>query len=332
MNTELPIQDKITALFTADDFPTQKAAAMFEAWKRTSAKLLTDSYDILAVEKEFVFPLQNPETEAPSLSFVEAGKIDGILRHKVTGVVCVLEHKTTGESIGAGEDYWVRLQMDTQISKYLLAARHLGYADASHVVYDVLKKPAQKQLRANKENPETPAEYYERVLNETLLADPAAYFVQREIPRSGDDLLEYMNDAWAMSQQLLYARRHNLFPRNTSACATFGRCQFFDLCAGRAEVDGIAYRKKERLHPELSMMLPNASEDFQLSDSKFHTAVGGKSLLTSSSMRCYRECPRKYRLTYGDGVESVSEEAEALHSGILFHNAAELYLSQFITK
>jgi len=327
MNTsELSIQGQIAALFTADDFPTKKAAAMFEAWRHTSAKLLTDTYDILAVEKEFVFPLQNPETGAPSLSFVEAGKIDGILRHKVTGVVCVLEHKTTGE------DYWTRLQMDTQISKYLLAARHLDYADASHVVYDVLKKPGQKQLRANKENPETPAEYYERVLNETLLADPAAYFVQREIPRSGDDLLEYMNDAWAMGQQLLYARRHALFPRNTSACATFGRCPFFDLCAGRAEVDGIAYRKKERLHPELSMTLPNASEDFQLSDSKFHMAVGKKSLLTSSSMRCYRECPRKYRLTYEDAIEPVSEQSEALHIGNLFHKAAELYLSQFITK
>ena len=68
------------------DFATAKAHALFRAWAPTFIPTLA-SHDVLEVESEFSFPLLNPETEAPSKTFVEAGKIDGVLRHRASGTI-----------------------------------------------------------------------------------------------------------------------------------------------------------------------------------------------------------------------------------------------------
>ena len=126
----------------ATDPALAKARALFMGWTKSFQSVL-DQYDVLEVESEFSFPLLNPETEAPSRTFNEAGKIDGVLRDKRTGVIKVLEHKTTSDSIDPESNYWPRLVMDTQITKYLLSLRSRGI-DANSVVYDVVKKPAYK--------------------------------------------------------------------------------------------------------------------------------------------------------------------------------------------
>jgi len=217
------------------DYATAKAHALFIGWERAFAPVL-ESHDVLAVESEFAFPLLNPETEAPSRTFVAAGKIDGMLAHKQSGACVVLEHKTTSSAIEPESDYWLRLAMDTQVSKYILASHHAG-TPASSALYDVVRKPAQRPLAialtdedgvkivldANGERvrtkdgkkwretadaaqgytaqtrPETPAEYHARILAE-LEAEPVKYFAQREIPRLDTDLLEHMRDEWALAK------------------------------------------------------------------------------------------------------------------------------------
>ncbi len=47
-------------------------------------------------------------------------------------------------------------------------------------------------------------------------------------------------------------------------------------------------------------------------------------LLTVSSMRMYRECPRKYRLTYEEGWRPV-RQSESLHVGSMIHAALEAW-------
>ena len=227
---------------------TAKAHAMFVGWVE-SFDFILSTHDVISVEEEFSFPLMNPETEHPSKTFVEAGKIDGILREKSTGAIKVLEHKTTSESVDAGSDYWARLAMDGQISKYVLAAMQSG-RDVRSVVYDVAKKPGIRPLRADKPNAETPEEFFARNLA-TIRENPSAYYIQREIPRSDSDIVEYCNDAWALSKQILFYRQFKLWPRNTSACTAYGQCEFFDLCAGRASVDGIRFDRKPKRHAEL---------------------------------------------------------------------------------
>lgn len=329
------------------DHVVAKSEALFVAWTEAFAPML-EEHDVLSVEEEFSFPLLNPETEAPSKSFVEAGKIDGVLRHKWSGQVKVLEHKTTSDKLGPESDYWARLVMNSQISKYILALLQQG-RHVNSVLYDVIRKPAQRPaqtplvddcgvkvvLDANghrvrtkdgkkwretgdaaqgyvlQTREETPQEYHQRILSE-LRYEPASYFAQKEIPRTDTDLMEYMNDAWALSQQVLYFRRANLWPRNPDACTSFGTCEYFDLCAGRASVDGIRYDLRPRRHAELEIV-----ED-------------GKEFLTNSRLSTLRQCARKHFLRYEQQVESVGPVDEALRTGTLFHMAAENYLKQFI--
>jgi hypothetical protein len=304
-------------------------------------------FQILNVEEEFAFPLLNPETEGKSRSFDEGGKMDVRARHRTTGRGFVIEHKTTQDSIAPDSDYWDRLRMDTQCSKYFLAASVDG-SDIQSVIYDVIRKPAHRPLAvpirdadgvkivnnadgervrtkdgkkwresADTEQgyvlqtrPETPEEYEVRLLA-VLRESPYDYFAQREVPRLDSDILEYMSDAWATSQQILYFRNRGLWPRNPDACDQWGKCAMFDICAGRATVDGIRFRVRDSVHPEL----------------KTQKGADGLELLTKSRVGALKKCSRFHKLVYEDRVERVDEVAEALKIGTLMHLALEAYFN-----
>lgn len=328
------------------DVASSKARGLFKGWVNSFYSVL-ETHDVLEVESEFSFPLLNPETEAPSRTFVEAGKIDGVLRDKRTGVLKVLEHKTTSDSIDADSNYWGRLGMDTQISKYLLSLRSRGI-DANTVVYDVVRKPGYKlgniplldadgvkivldaageRVRTKdgkkwrqtpdtelgyvlQTRPETLEELSSRTLEE-ISAKPESYFAVKEVGRTDSDLLEYMNDAWALSQQILYFRNRNLWPRNPSACTAFGTCEFFDLCSGRATVDNIRFGLGTK-HAELE------SRETE------------KEFLTNSRLSALRKCSRYHFLRYEQPTKRLGEADEALAIGSGFHAAAEEFLRHFV--
>jgi len=328
------------------DVASAKARGLFKGWVESFYPIL-DTHDVLEVESEFQFPLLNPETEAPSRTFLEAGKIDGILRDKRTGVLKVLEHKTTSDSIEPESNYWGKLTMDTQISKYILSLRSRGI-DANTVVYDVVRKPGYKlaniplldedgvkivldaageRVRTKdgkkwRQTPDTEAGYVLQTRPETLEelssrtfteigSRPEDYFAVREVGRTDSDLLEYMNDAWAQSQMILYFRKRNLWPRNPSACSAFGTCEFFDLCAGRATVDNIRFAPGTK-HAELTM------------------TEGDKQLLTNSRLSALRKCSRYHFLRYEQPTRRLGEADEALALGSGFHAAAEEFLRHFV--
>lgn len=327
-----------------------KTEALYIGWTKAIVPIV-EEYDVLEVESEFSFSLLNPDTEAPSKTFVEAGKIDGVLRNKRTAEIRVLEHKTTSDSLSPEGDYWPRLVMDTQASKYILNARTRGM-NVNSVIYDVVCKPAQKPRQIGitdaagvkivldqagnrvttkdgkkfrqtgdadlgyvlQTREETPDEYFLRILGE-LSEYHSEYYVQRHITRSDSDLLEYMNDAWASSQQILYFRRNGIWPRNPSACTQYGTCEMFDLCAGRATVDGIRYAAKPKRHAELVMQ-----------------SSGGKELLTNSRLLTLRKCARYHQLKYETPTERVGAKSDPLEIGTMFHEAAEAFLKMFVTK
>lgn len=336
--SEIPVKDVASA----------KAHGLFAAWA-TAFRHILESHDVLEVESEFTFPLINPDTHGTSQTFLEAGKIDGVLRCRRTGVVKVLEHKTTSDSIDSDSNYWPRLVMDGQSSKYILALVNRG-REVSTALYDVIRKPAfrlsnvpildedgvkivedsdgnrvrtkdGKKWRQTgdselgyvvKSRPETFEELAYRTFKE-VSENQADYFAQREIPRSERDLVEYMDDAWSLSQQILWYRRKGLWPRNPSACTAFSTCEFFDLCSGRAEVDGIRFAVSKS-HKELTI------------------TDGDKQLLTNSRLSALRKCARYHFLRYEQPTERVGEQEEALALGSLFHQAADVFLRHFITK
>lgn len=328
-----------------DPYIIAKARAMLRGWwERNSARLVA-KYQVVEVENEFTFPLQNPETESFSRTFVEAGKIDGILIDRASGREVVMEHKTSSEDITTGSEYWARLKMDVQVSKYFLSRMAAGKEPAC-VLYDVLKTPAfrpsqipildedgikvvcdkitgerlqnkngsWKQSVSDSETQvmdcriESPEEYEQRVFTEvTTRADE--FYAWSEVPRLDGDLVEYMGDSWATSQEILMRRRMGIWPRNPAACLTFGRCEYFGICTGQDRVDGIHFQTTDRKHAELETQ-----------------SAAGLELLTKSRVSCLRTCARKHKLHYEDGVKSTEPDSEALRLGTLVHEGLEQLL------
>lgn len=107
------------------------------AWRWQNSPL-----QILENEKEFRLPLVNPETGSASTIWELAGKQDGKIRLE-DGRKAVLEHKTTSEDLTPGSEWFRRLQMDSQPSLYVYAARQSD-PEVATVLYDFIRKPTIK--------------------------------------------------------------------------------------------------------------------------------------------------------------------------------------------
>jgi hypothetical protein len=237
------------------------------------ARWSCEELEVLAVEKEFVAPLINPETGAASRTWMMGGKIDAIVRTS-RGEVYVLEHKTSGEALDVGSDYWRRLLLDTQISTYMQGARSLGFEPAG-VLYDVIGKP---QIRPYKATPEADRKYTkptkkdpvsrlykdQRAEDETLeefanrltdkiAEDPDRYFRRTEVVRLEEDERDAAFDLWQTGRAIAEGARLGRNPRNPDACVRYGRrCEFFDVCTRVASLDDPArFRRTETPHEEL---------------------------------------------------------------------------------
>jgi hypothetical protein len=206
------------------------------------------------IEVEFSGDLRNPQTSGVSRTFRRGGKIDALVRAP-DGRVYVMEHKTSGEDIRPGSNYYMRLTLDPQCSMYLDGARDLGFTPAG-VIYDVVGKPRQKPLRATpiesrkylksdptklyanqREHDETPGEYGARIA-EDIAAHPEQYF-QRAYPvRSEEERKEAAFDLWQTAQQLRDSIANDIWPRNPKSCEQYGRlCDYFRVCTGQARID-----------------------------------------------------------------------------------------------
>lgn len=93
---------------------------------------------------------------------------------------------------------------------------------------------------------ETLDEFRER-LRAVLAEDPARYFQRGTVVRLEAELEEHRFDVWQTAQRLREEQRLGRHPRNTDACARFGRtCGFLDVCEGNASLDDPAkFTKKE---------------------------------------------------------------------------------------
>jgi hypothetical protein len=343
----------LEAIKSEDLFAQARARAMVTVYHETWGHIW-QHYQVLEVEREFTFPLLNPETEGTSRSFSEAGKMDALLRRKSDDALMVLEHKTTSDDVSPESSYWDRLRMDTQVSKYFLGALQMNM-NVGGVIYDVIGKPGQRPsqiplrdendvkivLDANgnrvrtkdgkkwRETPDTEASYVLQTRQETpdefekrilfaLRCDPHSYYAQKSVTRLDSDIIEYMNDAWQLSQQILYFRKQQLWPRNPAACNAYHTtCEFFDLCSNRASVDGIRFGKTNAAHAELKVQ-----------------SDGDRQLLTNSRSAALRKCARYHVLRYEEQVRKIQddESSEALRLGTLVHLGLEAYFNHLKAK
>jgi len=224
-------------------------------------------FDVIASEVYYNLPLIGPGNRAMTKARV-TGKIDHLVRMKDSGLIYVLERKSTSKSVN-NESYWSRLILDDQITSYLYAARLLQlmgkleeYGIAKDdpqihgIYYDVWSKPGIKPKKITKADVaklekegtycgeqfdvpdngfETPEMYGARLLTD-IAERPEFYFEQREIPRTGDQLANYEQTLSKMVQLIRYVETKDLWYRNDLACESPFRCEFRSLCYNNVDV------------------------------------------------------------------------------------------------
>jgi len=252
----------------ADSFEQAKVEELLrgydEAWAVDAVQ-----YEVLGVEACFEAPLLNPETWRPSATWRLSGRVDLLLRRRIDDRVMVCEHKTTSESLeDPAAPYWTKLQMDHQISAYIIGAEALGH-QPTDVLYDVALRPQQKPLQATpkesrkytkdgrlyanqRDRDETPAEYRARV-RAAIQENPARFFQRRMVPRTESQLRDFLADAWQQGAAMRLSERLGHAPRNPDACHRFGTCSFWQVCStGLAPADfPHEYERHEDVNPEL---------------------------------------------------------------------------------
>lgn len=213
----------------------------------------------------------------------------------------VVEHKTTSEDLSLGGTYVRRLNLDVQADTYLDGARALGH-DPAGVLYDLCRKPAQRPSAKG----ETAEAFQKRVI-EAISEDPNRFYQRFTVVRLHSEQKEAQFDRWYTAAAIRDARRLKVFPRNSDSCVTWGReCEFLKICSGQAEAsDPILYRRIDRAHEELDS--------------------GDLELLTQSSLKTYRLCPRKYFYRYEERLRSISEIAMPLRVGRSIHSGLEAW-------
>ena len=260
---------------TIEEYATERetAIALVKGWHQRYGEDGICTY--VAVEKSFDIPIVNPETGRPTNLYTSGGKIDGIVQLP-DGRLAIMEHKTTSDDISPGSDYWQRLTFDSQISRYYLAARAIGF-DISTVVYDVMRKPSIRpktvakaerasatadghyfghRLTMTCPERETPQMYGARLADD-LKRRPDFYFGRNEITRLQADLDDYSWEQWAIMKQIQESDKHARWYRNTAACTHFGsRCIYLDVCAGMCgdlqTNTPPGFKRADVLHPELA--------------------------------------------------------------------------------
>lgn len=213
-----------------------------------------EPYEVLAVEARFETELVNPETGHPSRTWRLGGKIDVVVRDLRTGLVMLVEHKTSAEDISPGSDYYKRLRLDGQVSIYFEGGRALGY-DVAACIYDVIGKPRHRPLEANSRRAvaETPDEFRER-LAAAVAEEPAKHFQRVEVVRLEQEMKDALLDVWQLGQQLREEQLAQRFPRNPDACTLYHRtCEYWPVCTGEASLDDTRlYVRLDDVHPELA--------------------------------------------------------------------------------
>ena len=245
-----------------------------------------ESCKVLGNEQKFSMPLTNPKTNKVAHKVKLRGVIDKIV--KVGNSIWVIDHKSTSRM--PNRDV---LSLSSQGDIYLDYVSQ-KYGNLKGVIWDYIKKPSIKQKQK-----ETIEEYFER-LKLDVESRPEFYFEQFQIKRYKSDLDESKLDIWQTNKLLLVCKNNDLYPKYTNSCQSFWACDYLPICNNGfdEEVDGFEVVKRNN----------------------------DERLESFSSLKCFRECPRRYKLRYIDGIR-CTKKSEALITGSAIHFGLELLYS-----
>jgi hypothetical protein len=283
-----PVEDAITVIRDTYSATPDWAMEHLDEWFTECAAIVAlvtgyywlysnDDLEILDTEKSFRLPLINPDGRASQL-FDHGGKRDARARLP-DGRIAIVEHKTCGEDIAPGSDYWTRLRIDQQISGYWVAAEAMGETPDT-VLYDVIRKPTIKRLLATppdklkrtkngklyanqREVDMTPDEFGLRLLSD-IYERPDFYYQRQEIPRLVADIESFRHELWQTQKMIRHCQLNEYWFKNVSAW-TCPFCEFKDLCYQSVYPIGDAtpagFVRLENVHPELDFDKPKGDSN-----------------------------------------------------------------------
>lgn len=172
------------------------------------------------------------------------------------------------------------------------------------------------ELYANLRAADETVEEFALRVRADIAADPDKYFQRGTVVRLLSEEHDAAADTWTNARQIREAQLANRWPRNVDACETYGNmCFYWPVCSGETSIDDPTRYRDADAHEELAQV-PVAVE---LADTKRHLPV-----VTSSSLRAFRACPRRYYYAYELRRRSIAT-TEALKFGTLFHLGLETW-------
>lgn len=301
------------------------------------ARWASQSFKALSVEQVYTSDLWNPATNGKSRTFQVAGKLDVYAAQGARRVV--IDHKTTSDDIDSVDAaYWQQLKVEGQVTHYMLLMwMHGERPDGA--VWDVIRKPSispKKLTKAERaaavadrryfgspismdslnalqlDDRETLEMYECRLAHDCTTERPERYFQRRDVPRIDREILEYAEDLWQHSQDIIASRKVERLPKNSGACMLYGApCQFLGICSGFDTPDSDRWRQRESRHSELG-------------------EHGKIDALTNSRLRTFQTCKVKHRFTYELGIERQDDERESLYFGNVIHEGLRVWWETFL--
>jgi hypothetical protein len=198
---------------------------------------LYPAFEDAQAEIQFLLPIINPNGRT-SNSFKLAGKADGLAR--IDGQNWLIEYKTASV---IDKNYVDKLNLDTQITTYIYALQRFLNIKIEGVIYRILRKPTIKQKQS-----ENIFQYQDRLIKD-YKDRPDWYFHEEKLYRSQDDLTEFENELWMLTQDVLHCQRNKAWFKNTGRCADYGLCSYSSLCLKQPDAM-LMFEKKEQ-HEEL---------------------------------------------------------------------------------
>lgn len=196
------------------------ALAMCSHYEATYISDIESSWDVVAAEQEF----------RVDIGFPCHGVFDTVARHRESGKLYVIEHKTAGRV----DDLYINKTMyDTQASMYRAAAKSM-YGEHVTVMWDVIIKPY-----IAKDAPSSVEDMYGYVLNKYSRAKYPMLrrFVVPSILTVPHDPIKDLKFYWHM------INNDKMHPQNENSCYN---CPYAGVCAGRISINDASFTDKKR--------------------------------------------------------------------------------------
>ena len=196
------------------------------------------------------------------------GALDKVIRHKESGQLYVLDHKTTSLDVEEGSEFWIEKELDPQLVGYKTALEHMMGENAG-MIYDVIRKhktagpKKKKAIRQKKDetdmefaarsvdNMETWEEYEERVRDD-YLNNPTKYYNVMPVYKLQDVVDEWLPTMQFHANSIKLSIEYESFPKVTASCGKHQwACEYREVCRGTMSLDDNKFKRKKHAHPEL---------------------------------------------------------------------------------